>query len=297
VSQAAKKNGSATSPRLTILRAGFRILCAVAPPIAVRAAATLFRTPPRHKTSPVERQLLESGRSEAIPMGSGKLATWSWGEGPAVLLVHGWGSRGARLGSFVEPLVAAGYTAVAFDAPGHGSSSGRLSSLPQFIEAVLAVSRAHGPFAAVIAHSMGGAATALAVGRGLDLERAAFLAPASNPGNYSRRFAEVLGIPARIRERMEKRFERQFGFRWEEFDVPSRVASFSAPLLVIHDREDREVSWNDGAVIARAWPGAQFVTTQGLGHTRIVHDPEVVERVLAFLAGAHQKVALGERTS
>lgn len=246
---------------------------------------------------PVERQLLESGRSETIPLGSGNVATWSWGEGPAVLLVHGWGSRGARLGSFVQPLVTAGYTAVAFDAPGHGDSTGRLSSLPQFVQAVLAVSRAHGPIAAVIAHSMGGAATALAAGRGLDFERAAFLAPSSNPGNYSRRFAEVLGIPAQIRERMEKRFERQFGFRWEEFDVPSRVASFSAPLLVIHDHEDREVSWNDGAVIARAWPGAQLVTTQGLGHTRIVHDPEVVGRVLAFLTGASEKVAIGERTS
>lgn len=297
MSRTAQTNASAASPRLRFLRAGFRTLCAVAPPIAVRAAAALFRTPPRHKTSPVERRILESGRGEAVRVGSGKLATWSWGEGPAVLLVHGWGSRGSRLGSFVEPLIAAGYSVVAFDAPGHGDSTGRLSSLPQFVQAVLAVSRVHGPFAAVIAHSMGGAAVALAAGRGLELERAAFLAPASNPGNYSRRFAEVLGIPARIRERMEKRFERQFGFRWEEFDVPSRVASFSAPLLVIHDRDDREVSWNDGAAIARAWPGAELVTTQGLGHTRIVHDPEVVRRVLAFLTGACEKVAIGERTS
>jgi len=110
-----------------------------------------------------------------------------------------------------------------------------------------------------------------------------FLAPAANPGSYTRQFAEILGIPPRIRERMERRFEQQFGIRWEEFDVPTRVSSFSTPLLVFHDREDREVAWSDGDAIARAWPKAELVTTQGLGHTRIVHDPDIVRRAVAFL--------------
>jgi pimeloyl-ACP methyl ester carboxylesterase len=239
---------------------------------------------PRHKTSQAERQILAGGRAESLRVGSGRLAVWSWGEGSAVLLVHGWGSRGARLGSFVEPLVAAGYSVVAFDAPGHGDSSGRLSSLPQFVEAVLAVSRAQPPVHGVIAHSMGGAAAALAIGRGLEVERAVFLAPAANPGAYSRWFAELLGIPAGIRERMERRFERQFGFRWEEFNVARAVASFATPLLIFHDREDREVPWSDGESIARAWPDAKLVTTEGLGHTKIVHDPEVVARTVAFVS-------------
>jgi pimeloyl-ACP methyl ester carboxylesterase len=284
MSETVHKKGSASSLRLRFFRAGFRALSFAAPPLATRAAAALFRMPPRHKTSPAERQILAWGRQGSVSVSSGTLATWSWGEGPAVLLIHGWGSRGARLGSFVEPLVAAGYSVVAFDAPGHGSSSGRLSSLPQFVEAVLAVSRPHAPFPAVIAHSMGGAAAALAIQRGLNIERAAFLAPSANPGSYTRRFAEVLRLPPAIRESMERRFERQFGFRWEEFDVVRAVASFSASLLVFHDRNDREVSWSDGAAIASAWPGAELVTTEGLGHTRIVHDPEVVRRVVAFVA-------------
>jgi len=31
-------------------------------------------------------------------------------------------------------------------------------------------------------------------------------------------------------------------------------------------------------------PGAQFVRTTGLGHRRILRDPEVIARVTAFIA-------------
>ena len=58
----------------------------------------------------------------------------------------------------------------------------------------------------------------------------------------------------------------------------------TAPLLVIHDRDDRDVAWTDGAAIAGAWPGAELVSTAGLGHRRIVHDLAVVARAVSFLA-------------
>jgi len=56
-----------------------------------------------------------------------------------------------------------------------------------------------------------------------------------------------------------------------------------APLLVMHDRDDREVGWNNGAAIAKAWPGAELVTTTGLGHHRIVSDAAVIRQVVTFL--------------
>lgn len=270
-------------PMVRSLRFAFRAGGLLAPSLAARAAGVLFRLAPRRRTSDFERQVLGTGRLRFLKTASGRLATWRWGDGPAILLVHGWGSRGARLGSFVEPIVAAGCSAVTFDAPGHGESGGRLSSLPQFLEALSAVASAYGPVRAVVAHSMGGAAAALAMARGLRAERAVFLAPAAHPGAFSRRFAEMLAISPAVRELMEQRLERQFGFRWDEFDVPPRVTSFAVPLLVFHDRDDTDVAWSDGDSIARAWPGAQLVTTQGLGHRRIVHDPQIVSQAISFL--------------
>jgi len=272
--------------------AGLRAVARWSPDLAARAACALFRLPPRHRTSEDERRLLASGRRSLLTTASGRIAVWSWGQGPPILLVHGWGSRGVRVHSFVEPILAAGRSAVAFDAPGHGESAGRLSSLPQFVEALFAVAREIDAPRAVVAHSMGGAATAMAMRRGFEVERAVFLAPAANPGAYTRRFAQALGISADVRERMERRFEARFGFRWEELDVPAAALQMTAPLLVFHDDEDREVPWSNGAQIARAWPGARLVTTRGLGHKRIVHDPDVVAEAVAFATSPTAAAAL-----
>jgi pimeloyl-ACP methyl ester carboxylesterase len=212
------------------------------------------------------------------------LAVWRWGRGPAVLLVHGWGSRGARLASFIAPLTDARFSVVAFDAPGHGASAGRLSSLPQFISAILAVARELGRVEAIVAHSMGGAATTLAMARGLTAGRLVFLAPAADPAGYSERFASVLGLSPHVLSRMKLGLERRFGMAWKDFDVLASARTMTTPLLVFHDREDRDVAWSDGAAIAAAWPGAELVSTEGLGHRRIVQDPAVVARAVAFLA-------------
>jgi len=246
----------------------------------------LFRKPPRHRDSDVERAAL--GRAERLHLSveGRRLAAWRWGIGPTVLLVHGWGSRGSRLASFVAPLTDAGYSVVALDAPGHGASAGRLSSLPQFISAIETVAREVGPVAGIVAHSMGGAATTLAMSRGLRAGRIVFLAPASDPAGYSERFADVLGLTPNVLARMKRSIERRFGQSWDEFNVLSAAAKMTAPLLVFHDREDRDVAWTDGQAIAAAWPGAELVSTSGLGHRRIVHDPDVVARAVSFLAPA-----------
>jgi hypothetical protein len=44
---------------------------------------------------------------------------------------------------------------------------------------------------------------------------------------------------------------------------------------VIHDRDDREVPYAGGVATANAWPGARLFTAGGLGHRRLLSDPEV----------------------
>ena len=83
---------------------------------------------------------------------------------------------------------------------------------------------------------------------------------------------------------MRGRLERRLGFSWKDLNIPAFAPEMRVPLLVIHDRDDREVGWNDGAAIARSWPGAELVTTTGLGHHRIVSDPAVIRQVVTFLS-------------
>jgi hypothetical protein len=54
-------------------------------------------------------------------------------------------------------------------------------------------------------------------------------------------------------------------------------------LLVLHDRDDKEVPLRAGREIARAWPGAELFVTNGLGHQRILRDPRAMEMVVGFV--------------
>jgi pimeloyl-ACP methyl ester carboxylesterase len=273
--------------QLQATRVAMRALERTAPGLGAALAERLFFTPPRTPLTPPIRDLLATGRPFHVCVDDGRVAAWAWGQGPAVALVHGWGGRGGRLAAaFVEPLVASGFSVVTFDGPGHGASDGRLSSMPQLARALAAVADAAGSLFGVVAHSMGGSASALAIAQGLQIERAVFLAPAADPARYAQDFARLLAIGPAALAGMRRRSEARLRFRWSDLNVPRLAAGLATPLLVVHDRGDATVPWEEGAAIAAAWPGAEFVTTTGLGHRDIVRDRDIVARAVDFMRRA-----------
>jgi pimeloyl-ACP methyl ester carboxylesterase len=202
------------------------------------------------------------------------------------LLLHGWGGRSEQLVSFVSPLLAAGYSVMAPDAPGHGSSTGRGSSIVAFADALEALSARLGPVHAFIGHSGGAAAGALAIHRGVPVRRAVFLAPVASMTDVVMRFSWQFHIPPWIADAMRRRFESRIGVPMSALEVPTLARGASTPLLVFHDPEDREVPWHDAAAIAHAWPGARLVDVPRVGHNRILRDQTVVEQAVSFLGSA-----------
>jgi pimeloyl-ACP methyl ester carboxylesterase len=270
--------------QLTATRVALRALERTAPRLGAALAERLFFTPPRTTLTSSIRQVLESGRPFRVSVEEGRVSAWAWGSGPVIALVHGWGGRGGRVAAaFVEPLVASGFSVVTFDAPGHGASDGKLSSMPQFARALAAIAAEAGSLYGIVAHSMGGSASTLAMAGGLQVERAVFIAPAADPARYAQDFAKLLAVGPVALEAMRQRSEARLRIRWSELNVPRLAAGLRAPLLVFHDRDDVTVPYDEGAAIAAAWAGAELVTTRGLGHRDIVRDPEVVAEAVAFL--------------
>jgi pimeloyl-ACP methyl ester carboxylesterase len=255
----------------------------VSPALAAEAASRLFLRVPRVPRPRGESAaFLASGERFPVAHAGVRLAAWTWGRGPAVVLVHGWGGRGAQMRAFVPALVAAGYRAVAFDGPAHGASAGRSTSLPAFADAITAVVRA-ADARAVIAHSMGGASTLLALSRGLPLSRAVFLAAPSSPERIWNRYASALGLPGPVAAGARRRLEGRVGTLFAELGAMHVAPRVATPVLVVHDADDAEVPWASGDEIARALSGARLETTHGLGHRRILRDAGVVARAVGFL--------------
>lgn len=268
-----------------LFRAAFGTLGRVAPGLAAAWALDLFFTPPGRRGSRRISTFLSTARRFAVSASGQRVAGWSWGDGPGVYLVHGWAGVGGQLAAFGPPLLARGFRVVTFDAPGHGASAGRRSSILHFADALQEVVAKEGKAHALIAHSLGAAAAVRALTQGLEVERAVFVGPTGGPRDWAERFRRHLGVPAPVMATMRARSEVWLGASWDDFDIPVLARSQAAPLLVFHDRDDAEVPWSDGAAIAGAWPGARLVTTTGLGHRRILRDEEVVRRAVSFVKG------------
>src|SRR5204862_4569754 len=140
--------------------------------------------------------------------------------------------------------------------PAHGLSEGRLSSVVDFAEVLAALAAQVAPVQAVIAHSLGAAATALAHARGLALESAVLVSPPADVAGYSRRFARWHWMPEPVRRSMQAAIEERYGARWDELGV-ERVAGRikGARARVIQDRADPMIPWRQGLRGARACPG------------------------------------------
>jgi pimeloyl-ACP methyl ester carboxylesterase len=70
------------------------------------------------------------------------------------------------------------------------------------------------------------------------------------------------------------------------FDVPELGRAVAMPpTLIVHDRDDASTPVADGAAIAAAWTGSRLSVTSGLGHRRLLRDPDVVAEVVEFVSG------------
>lgn len=221
-----------------------------------------------------------------IVVGGGRVRLYSWGEGPAVLLVHGWNSRASRFLLLIGLLRSAGYRVVAIDAPGHGDSAGRSSSVLEVSAALLEAGRVEGPFVAAVTHSFGCSCLLHAVSQGLAVDRIACLSPPNRMELLFARFIVQQRIPAAVGDAMVERLDQRYGGGFWAAVAPDRLAStLGRPGLVIHDRDDGQVPWQQGAAIAAAWPEAELLLTSGLGHNRILLHRATLRQVVRFVAG------------
>jgi pimeloyl-ACP methyl ester carboxylesterase len=243
----------------------------------------LFCHPTGTRSSADELAVLETGHRFTLEACGYELAAWSWGDGPTVLLHHGWNGGAAHMTAFVKPLVDAGFSVVTYDAPAHGSSPGRITSAPEMARILREVAYRLVGLHAVVAHSIGGAATLIAIRNGLKLDRAVLVAPPSDLRGFIDLFGEHLDLPAPIREGMARRTASWYDIEWTQMEVSYWAQAERPPILVIHDRDDRVVPWDHGERIRTLWGRADMITTQGLGHRRVRRDDEVIRRSVEFL--------------
>lgn len=259
------------------------------PQAAGELAFPLFiRTAPRLPVRPAEQPVHDQASTGGIDVDGKKLAVYRWGDGGSrVLLMHGFEGRASNMAGFVAGLHQLGMTAVAFDFFGHGESAGDRATIVDVEAAARAVTREFGPFQAIIAHSFGALCTFHAVRSGVRIDRLVTIASVCDfdylPEVFCRKLGLVSSIKADLRRRSEEFFLPETDI-WERFSATYRAAELTIPLLVIHDENDKEIEVEQGRRLSAAYKQARYIETKGLGHRRILADPDVIATTLEFIA-------------
>ncbi len=250
---------------------------------AIHALARAFLTPRRPGEGLRPLQLPDS-HVYSVPTGDGRLAVREAGEGPAVLLVHGWEGQASDLAAIARTLLAQGHRVLAVDLPAHGASTGDHTSIPASARALRALQQVSGPLHAVVAHSVGAAVAVHAMAHGLEVGRAALIAAPARYRDYAAGFGLGAGLD---RSQLPRLFEalRALGVDVQSVSMPHDAAALTQPALFVHSADDRVVSLDDARTSSQAWRGARLLQVEGLGHRRLLDDAAVIEAVARFVAG------------
>jgi pimeloyl-ACP methyl ester carboxylesterase len=297
-------NGNSTNVRSTrqaplLIRTWFGLLGRLAPSVAERQAANLFLTP-RTRKGPTPTELhetllperaMERRAGEAEPafpeLPTGRVALWSWGRGPVALFVHGWSGNAGDMAPLAAEFVRAGYRAVLFDMPGHGDSAPRPTNLLVYMRTIAAVAELTGAVDTLVGHSLGGTATALAVGQRLVTpKRAVLVAPGVSPWAFSVDFARLVGLPAARVAGMVAVTEGLVGAKAHELNAAEAVRQSGVPAYIVHDPADLDVPYAHATELSAAWQGSTLLPRPGLGHRKILKDAETARGVIGWVGGS-----------
>lgn len=246
-----------------------------------------FFAPRKPPLTEIQAGVLDRGQRFTVTANGQALVCWRWATGPAVLCIHGWNSRGVHFHRFFQPLAAAGYSVITYDAPAHGQSEGRGTNYFEFSDAVRAVLTSdHGPdIRAIIAHSLGGGAVLNALSKEGGDYRTVLLAPALRLREMLLRAFNRHRVPERLYRSLINDLQQKHGYDLERDNPWNLAGRIRGGFLIIQDRDDQTISFLDSRKLVAEYDSISLIATSGLGHNRLMSDGAVIDQSIAYLTG------------
>ena len=249
---------------------------------------------PRHKPNKLQKTIIDQAKIEYVPVGDDNVTFYEWNEEAkkTVALLHGFGTSAAALAKFVKPLRNAGWRVIAFDFPGHGSSTGARIELGDMARTVAAIAEREGPLDAIVAHSVGGMMMIFAMVEykaQLLSSQATFvhISPVLQAETLFQQFCRMYRCPEEIKSLMLEAVHQ-----WGIVD-PSSMMERGMPqqiqvgnVLVIHDKSDVVSPMADALRYVDAiTQGSKtvFHQTERLGHFGGLEDDKCIELTVQAL--------------
>jgi len=230
-----------------------------------------------------QKRIIESAFFEEVSYNNLDVATYRWvGKGKTVLLAHGWESNTARWEYILEDLKAQDYNIVALDAPAHGRSGSKQFNAVLYSEFINVVAQKFKPDV-LIGHSVGGMASVFCMHKYQIpfINKMILLgAPAHFTGVFDR-YKSMMGFNKRISNGLDsivlERFEQPVSY----FSAANFAESITAKGLIIHDKNDRIIPYQDAQLIASRYKNSELISTTGFGHG--LKDESLIPKIIQFI--------------
>ena len=279
-----KKKNNKLPIGFIFIRWAFKNLEKTLPWLANRWAMKLFFTPIHFPEPEAEKKMAKSGSRFTLKNKGKNIRGYYWGQGPVVILLHGWSGRGLQFFKLVSALVDNGYRAVTFDGPAHGKSDGKTTDLLEYSEVIARVAKRFGDIHSLVAHSFGGVAALYTIREGLVVNNLVMISSPTIADDIIREFLNKINGSPKVGLFFKKHFYKKFGKDFESFSAIVLAEDIKdLSILLIHDEEDREVPIQHPLLFQEVKPEAKLIRTRGLGHTRILKNEMVIDETISFI--------------
>ncbi len=272
-------------PKAILFTAKF--LQAVSPSLTTKFAAKLFTTPIKHKLPKRELHMERESVQKSIEVSEiqKEIVLYEYGKSnKKVLLVHGWSGRGTQLVKIADELLKMGYMTISFDAPAHGKSKGNSSIMIEFIASILEIEKQYGPFEFAVGHSLGGMSVLNAIKQNLQVKKAVIIGSGDIIQDIIDDFICKLQLRPEYGIKLRNHFEAKFGGKMDDYSAYKAAEKTEIPVLVIHDKDDDDVSVKAAYNIQKHLKQSEIMITEGLGHRKILGDETVIQKIREFIS-------------
>ncbi|NRA87542.1 MAG: alpha/beta fold hydrolase [Rhizobiales bacterium] len=257
-------------------------LSKIAPALGAKIAVELFSRPKRFDRTLEEKALFKDAKQ--IKFSSGRIANqWSNNfdaKQPIALMIHGWESRGTTFHKLIRSLVAKNYRVITWNAPAHGASPGNKTNLLEMTFALAEdLKQEYITPDAIVGHSMGGAIIGL-LSKLMSLPKSVTIisCPTDITGIFKRYF-DLIKVSKRSQTLILEHINNLSQYNIDDMSLVNLTIYKQSSVLIIHDKNDKEIPYSDFLALKNKWQGGEFLSTEGLGHRRILRDDALVEKI------------------
>lgn len=203
-------------------------------------------------------------------------------EGPKVLMMHGWSGRGSQFFEIANFLHQKGFHILSIEAPEHGELQGGPTHMIDFVDSVEETCRRFGDIDFAIGHSLGGMVLFNVLARSFWFEKLVTIGSPASIENVVGDFCTKLEMDERVTKGIIDYIESQYHIKAAEASSDYLCQVYRPEGLIVHDKQDQDVPVENARHMHQKWRGSRYMETEGLGHRRVLRDPEVHAAIYDF---------------